>query len=119
MIVLNIHKIGWNPSDHLPVSVKCTLELIDKNALAIIVSQDLLTTIGEQTVQRTRRINNKIVRWDLYETLVRNGLRLVMPDINELQQKPCLNTLDKAVNSFSNVLYNYACHMPISQYLHP
>ena len=60
--------INWNPSDHSPISVNVSISIIHKN-FSSIASGDILTTAGEPTITRERKINPVQVNWQTYNQL--------------------------------------------------
>ena len=102
-----IHEIGWNPSDHTPVSVKIDLDVTDKN-LPVAASKDILYQYNNDSIQKPKKIHSEGIDWSKYKTLVQNDFMRYDRVIQQLQTDPNLQTLDKSVNMLSDSLYRCA-----------
>ena len=102
-----IHKIGWNPSDHAPVSIQCTMELT-KESIGLSAAKDLLTERVDDSIVRPRKINRSDVDWNNYKTFVGNDLDTLGDIVENLSNHASLDNLDKVVDSVSRSLYRSA-----------
>ena len=102
-----IHEIGWNPSDHCPVSVEVDLDVTDKN-LRVAASKDILFQYNNDDIRKPKKINPEGIDWAKYKTLVENEYRTYHQVIQQLQTNPKLPNLDKSVNLLSDSLYKCA-----------
>ena len=102
-----IHEIGWNPSDHCPVSVEVDLDVTDKN-LRVAASKDILFQYNNDDIRKPKKINPEGIDWAKYKTLVENEYRTYHQVIQQLQTNPKLTNLDKSVNLLSDSLYKCA-----------
>ncbi len=104
---LSIHEVGWNPSDHTPVSVECRLDVTDHN-LAAATSFDILSQPHCNTLSKAKKIQHEKVNWDTYKVLTEYDYRTYDNEIIKLSINQNLENLDAAVNSLSDSLYNTA-----------
>ena len=102
-----IHKMGWNPSDHAPVSVQCAMEFT-KESIGLNASKDLLTERVNESIVRPKRINRQDVDWNNYKTFVENDLDTLDNFVENLLNQASLENLDKVVDNVSRCLYRSA-----------
>ena len=102
-----IHDIGWNPSDHSPVSINIDLDVTDHN-IPVSASQDILYQHGCNEIRKPRKIHPDGIDWHKYKTLVENDYSSYDAAIQQLREDPKLQTLDKSVNLLSDSLYRCA-----------
>lgn len=102
-----IHEVGWNPSDHTPVSVNVDLDVTDKN-LPVAVSHDILYQHNNDEIRKPKKIHPEGIDWVKYKTMVENDYNTYDRVIQQLQTEPKLQTLDKSVNMLSDSLYKCA-----------
>ena len=103
-----IHQIGWNISDHFPISVSCKFDLEDGNT-RVKASLDIVDDLNETKKKKpVKIINEKFINWENYKVIANVELEMLMNDICILQQQPDNYILDKVVNDLSNSLYNSA-----------
>ena len=102
-----IHKIGWNPSDHLSISFECSLPLVNRNFRSS-TSEDLLTTAGECKMSLKKKIIPDYVNWDGYITSTTTEIRQLESKLTTLQSDPCIGNLDILIDYVDRKLYNCA-----------
>ena len=102
-----IQKIGWNPSDHAPVSVQCRMEFT-KESIGLGASKDLLTERVDDFMARPRKINRRHVDWENYKTFVENDLDTLGNIVENLSNHTSIDNLDIVVDSVSRSLYRSA-----------
>ena len=64
-----LHEIGWNPSDHVPVSIDCDLS-IDTVSAAKLASCDILSDHSLKKYSKPKKIDPKKVDWSVYKDIV-------------------------------------------------
>ena len=102
-----LHEIGWNPSDHTPVSLECDLS-IDVDSVGKLASLDILTDHSLKEFSKPKKIDPKMVDWDVYKEVVNNDFKFYEQKIENLSEHSSLHNLDEAVASLSKSLYKAA-----------
>ena len=102
-----IHQVGWNPSDHTPVSVNIDLDVTDHN-LPLAASHDILYQYSCNEIRKPRKIHPDGIDWGKYKTLIENDYKNYDHVIQQLRNEPKLQNLDNGVNLLSDSLYNCA-----------
>ena len=102
-----IHELGWNPSDHSPISINIDLDVTDRN-IAVSASQDILYQQNSNKIRKPKKIPSEGIDWHKYKTLVENDYKNYDTAIQQLHIEPKLQTLDKSVNMLSDSLYRCA-----------
>ena len=74
IISFKIHKDGWNPSDHYPISVKCCMTFT-KSSTGLSASKDILTERVKTAVDKPKKICKSDVDWKVYTELVKNDFK--------------------------------------------
>ena len=103
---LMIHNIGWNFSDHLPISIQCKFNLYDSD-IDRKASIDILFEIDNEE-KRPKRILDNAVNWDGYTTIAVTELGILRREIDGLQDMPSNDKLNEVLESVSQCLYNSA-----------
>ena len=85
-----VKKIGWNPSDHHPIVVSCTLPLNYLN-LAKDASQDLNTTVTAGTLSKPKRIKDNLVNWESYSAILETDLSIFYDQSFEIYSEERFN----------------------------
>ena len=98
-----IHREGWNPSDHYPVSAECSLTFT-KESSGLRAAKDILTDRTSNNVTRARKIKPNDVDWDKYARLVESDLPSYKQSIDRLATDGTLPNLDAAVSALNNSL---------------
>ena len=62
----HIHQIGWNPSDHTPISVNVDLDVTDRN-LVVAASRDILYDPSSDLIRKPKKIRQEHIDWGSYE----------------------------------------------------
>ena len=102
-----IHELGWNPSDHTPVSICIDLDVTDKD-LPVAASRDILYQYGNEEIRKPKKIHPEDVDWEKYKALVETDFKNYEHTIQQVQGEPNLQTLDISVNMLSDSLYRCA-----------
>ena len=102
-----IHRIGWNFSDHFPVSVTAKLCLYD-SSIPMIVSTDILSSMKNEGSRRPKKIRSENVDWEGYCTIAKRELELMQGDIEHLIREPTTTNLNIVMENLSDKLYNAA-----------
>ena len=102
-----IHNTIWNPSDHKPVSIEIDLDITNNN-LAALASNDILSQHNLSDMKKAKKINHEQIDWDSYKLLTGNDFRFYEENIQILERKRDLSSLDRAVNTLSDSLYKTA-----------
>ena len=102
-----IHKVGWNPSDHSPISVNCKMTFT-KETFGLCASKDILSDRYGETVRKPKRICATNVDWPSYKTLVDGDTPKYGDDINALSNSVTVELLDEVIEKLSNSLYRSA-----------
>ena len=102
-----IHKIGWNFSDHFPISVKVKLCLYDSR-IPKVVSEDLLTSMGNEGSRRPVKVKSHNVDWEGYRTIAKVELEMMRDEIEYLNVQPNTTSLNNVISSLSEALYKAA-----------
>ena len=55
-----IQELGWNPSDHTPISIECELSF-ENRTLGRLASADILTDQSKKTFKTFKKIDTKRV----------------------------------------------------------
>ena len=97
LLDFQIHRIGWNPSDHAPISVNIELDINDAHA-AVAASHDILSGHCINEVRKAKRIKGSLIDWDAYRILVERDFESYSVDVQSLQEHVTLSKLDKTVN---------------------
>ena len=67
----SIHQIGWNPSDHTPISTVVDLDVTNHN-LAVEVSYDINFEHNGAKIKKPKKIYSDPIDWERYKNLVEN-----------------------------------------------
>ena len=102
-----IHEVGWNPSDHSPVSINIDLDVTDRN-IPVAASLDILYQHGADELKKPKKIHPEGIDWQKYRTLVENDFKNYDQQLQKLKDDQKLQTLDKSVNLLSDSLYKCA-----------
>ena len=102
-----IHDVGWNPSDHSPVSIDIDLDVTDRN-IPVAASLDILYQHGANELKKPMKIQPEGIDWLKYKTLVENDYMCYDQQIQKLRNDHNLQSLDKGVNLLSDSLYKCA-----------
>ena len=101
-----IHKIGWNFSDHFPVSCEVKLSLYD-DSIPSSASADILSEAGK-CEKRQKKVASRWVDWGAYRTIAARSIELLNTHIDSLIRKPSTKLLNFVVDLFSDKLYKAA-----------
>ena len=99
--------MGWNPSDHVPVSVNCDLS-IDTVSAAKLASCDILSDHSLKEYSKPKKIDPKKVDWSVYKDIVSTDFNFYHKTIENLSEQSSLHNLNTAVDTLSNSLYKAA-----------
>ena len=102
-----IHKIGWNPSDHTPISIACEITF-SREASGLNAAKDILTSSVSSTTTRPKPVRRQNVDWNAYTTFVENDYGHYNNKVNVLSQAETLDNLDVVVSCLSKSLYSSA-----------
>ena len=103
-----IHNVGWNPSDHTPVSVNVELDITNKN-LAVLASNDIMYVQDTDAIKKPKKIQHERIDWTKYNTMVENDYYAAYDnEIQKLKYDTKLETLDLCMDTMSDSLYNCA-----------
>ena len=103
----SIHKIGWNFSDHFPVSITAKLNLYDSSS-PMIVSADILSSMKNEGSRRPSKVRSENVDWDGYRTMASREMESIEDEIEHLVLHPSIENLNGAVGNLSEKLYRAA-----------
>ena len=98
-----IHREGWNPSDHYPISSECSMTFTMKST-GLSAAKDILTERVSATVTRARKVKAPDVDWDKYVHFVESDLPSYRHTIDRLATDATLPNLDAAVTELNNSL---------------
>ena len=101
-----IQRIGWNPSDHLPISVNVELFLKREN-FGIQTSNDILDDQNVD-IKKPKKINPILVNWNTYSMIIENDIHSYEHTFKNLGTSKKQRNLDFAVTSISKSLYQAA-----------
>ena len=96
-----IHREGWNPSDHYPISVECTLTFTKKSS-GLSAAKDILTERISTNISRAKKIKPVDVDWDKYVLLVEGDLPSYKHTIDNLAMDATLPNLNAAVSALNS-----------------
>ena len=116
-----IHREGWNPSDHYPISVECTLTFTKKSS-GLSAAKDILTERISTNISRAKKVKPEDVDWDKYVLLVEGDLASYKHTIDNLAMDatlPNLNAAVSALNSSINRSAKLASKIPHHLPSHP
>ena len=102
-----IHQIGWNPSDHTPVSIDLDLDVTDVH-LAVAASHDILYDQSSDLVKKPRKIQQNVIDWERYKSLAESDYQHYENVIQQLGAQAKLQDIDACVNKLTDSLYNCA-----------
>ena len=102
-----IHRIGWNPSDHSPISVKVTLD-IRGDMLGVRTSHDTLSDDARSSIVKATRIKPDMIDWSAYREIVENDYITFDEDVHNLQENPSLLNVDLVADKLGDSLYKVA-----------
>ena len=102
-----IHRIGWNFSDHQPISCNVKLDLYDYS-IPLKASADILSDGMVQTEKRPKKVFSDHVDWNGYRTIAAVEMDMLQDKIESLSALPCSNILSEVVETLSTKLYNAA-----------
>ena len=97
-------ELGWNPSDHHPIAVTCTL-LVRHPNLARDASQDLNTDTNLFKLNKPKRIKDNLVNWENYSAITETDMQHFYEQSFEVDSQESFNTF---VDNVSKKLYNTA-----------
>ena len=100
----DLQEIGWNPSDHTPVSVSCEL-YFENTSIGKLASIDILTDQSLKAHRKPKKVDPTNVDWDTYKDIVNNDFNSYKQKITNLSDNCSLENLDEAVNHLSESLY--------------
>ena len=103
----SVQRIGWNFSDHLPISVTVSLDLYDSR-IPVQASADILTSVNSATRRRASKVKTALVDWSGYGVIARRELELMRTDVEILVEQPDQERLNLVVESLSTKLYTAA-----------
>ena len=101
---VQIHRIGWNPSDHTPVSVDVEFD-VTNDKIAVDASFDILSDRCASDLTKAQKIQSDKVDWNKYSVLVENDYANYENNLRLLHRS---NQLDNVVNLLSDSLYKSA-----------
>ena len=101
---VQIHRIGWNPSDHTPVSVDVEFDVTNVK-IAVDASFDILKDRCTSDLTKAQKIQSDKVDWNKYSVLVENDYANYENNLRLLHRS---NQLDNVVNLLSDSLYKSA-----------
>ena len=104
---LCINEVGWNPSDHAPLSVMVELDVTD-DKIAVEASLDILSDHSLSDVTKPKKISHERINWAAYRELVTNDYGNYENSVRLLSEKNKLQHLDSVVNLLSESLYKSA-----------
>ena len=115
-----IHKIGWNFSDHQPISCTVKFDLYDYS-IPLKASADILSDDMGETGKRPRKVTSEQVNWNAYRTIASVEMEMLQEKIETLSSSPSSNILSEVVNTLSTKLYNAAktCETKINSIVVP
>ena len=100
----SLHEIGWNPSDHIPISLKCDL-CIETISVGKLASIDILSDNSAKKFLKPKKIDPNKVNWNMYKEVVNNDFKFYQQKIDNLSENSSLHNLNNAVESLSKPLY--------------
>ena len=103
----HIHQIGWNPSDHTPISVNVDLDVTDHN-LVVAASQDILYDPSSDLIRKPKKIRQEQIDWESYKTLAEQDYQHYDDVVQQLRGDFKLKDMDTCVNKLTDSLYNIA-----------
>ena len=103
----SIHKIGWNFSDHFPISVTVKLDLYDCSIYKA-VSSDILSDPNTRSNRRPLKVISSNVDWEGYRVIASQEIAMMQEKVELLIADPNAKTLNNVVNSLGRRLYNAA-----------
>ena len=98
-----VHKEGWNPSDHSPVSVECQM-VFTSASTGLNASKDILTEGASTASPRPKKIQKLDVDWDAFKSLTESDFESYSTAINNLSNNVTIGNLDSVVTSVSKSL---------------
>ena len=98
-----VHREGWNPSDHFPISAECRMTF-KKDSVGVTASKDILTERVSTSLSRNKRIKTSEVDWDNYVKFVENDLPAYKHSVDSLTQSATLPNLNTVVSALNNSL---------------
>ena len=98
-----LENIGWNPSDHVPISIVCKLSF-KKRSIGKLASADILSDLAVNVYRKPRKIDPRRVNWNSYNEIVETDFNTYAEKIETLSNDPSLHNLDDAVTSISKSL---------------
>ena len=116
----SIHKIGWNFSDHLPVSFVVNMDLYDSSIL-LAASSDILSSYECESRKRPRKVISTQVDWNGYGVIARREMEMLYDKVESLQSQPNSNQLNEVVNTLFDQLYKAAktCETKVDKVIVP
>ena len=103
----SIHKIGWNFSDHFPISVTVNLDLYDCSVYKA-ASSDILSDPNIRSEKRPRKVVSTNVNWEGYRVIANQEIAMMQEKVESLVNDPNANILNNVVNCLSKKLYGAA-----------
>ena len=102
-----IHRIGWNPSDHLPISTNVDL-CLQKENFGKHASNDILSEKTKLDTVMPKKTNPVLVNWVTYNRVIENDLDSYKQLFENVCTENNQKNLDTAVSSLSDSLYKAA-----------
>ena len=99
----SIYRVGWNPSDHYPISAKCSMTFT-KMSVGLSASKDLLTERVITARTRGRKVRANEVDWENYMRFVENDYEEYKDDVDRLGETTSLSKLNTVVAALNNSL---------------
>ena len=112
----SIHRVGWNPSDHYPISAKCSMTFT-KKSVGLTASKDLLTERIITAKARGQKVRASDVNWENYTRFIENDYEEYKDDVeclNETTSLSKLNTVVAALNNSFSRSAKLATQTPVS-----
>ncbi len=103
----SIHKIGWNFSDHFPVSVATNLNLYDA-AIPLLASEDIHSCCTSEVSKRPHKVKTGQVDWEGYRVIAGQEIEMMYRKIELLKTKPNIDILNEVVDDLSDKMYKAA-----------
>lgn len=103
----SIHRIGWNFSDHFPISVKMKLEMYD-SSVPMAASADILSSASNEVNKRKCKINSSEVDWEGYRIIAKREMEMMQGKIERLTMQPNAEQLNHVLDSINDKLYKTA-----------
>ena len=102
-----IHQIGWNPSDHTPISTCVELDVTNHN-LSVLASQDIVDDYNCGSMKKAKKIHHGLIDWNKYKTMTEHDYAHYNEQIQLLRNEKNLTNIDTGVNLLTDSLYKCA-----------